>query len=109
MTLATLFQDVEECFRRPSCVCMNETEEAFVLETVVAGVKPKDIEITFEKGALKIEAKTGRYNYSYMIPVDMNGIDPAATPEASCEDGVLKISLPKSKASKPFKIAVKGA
>lgn len=109
MTLATLFQDVEECFRRPSGVRITEAAEAFVLETVVAGVKAKDIEIKFENSSLYIDAKSGSYRYSYLIPLAMDQIDPNGGPEAMVEDGILKITLPKSKAAKSLKITVKGA
>lgn len=109
MTLATLFQDVEEVFRRPTGVTLTETEDAFVLEALVAGVKAKEIQISSEKGALSIEAKSGRYCYSYLIPLPTGQIDESATPEAISEEGILKISFPKMKMAKPLKITIKGA
>ncbi|HSX10234.1 MAG TPA: Hsp20/alpha crystallin family protein [Chlamydiales bacterium] len=110
MTLATLFQDVEEAFRRsPSGVTINETDEAFILEAFVAGVKPKDIQISTEKRSLCIEAKGSGYSYSYLVPIPPGQIDETATPEAIAEDGILRITFPKAKAAKPLKITVKGA
>jgi HSP20 family molecular chaperone IbpA len=109
MTLATLFQDVEDCFRRPSGLTLKETEESFVVQALVAGVKPKDIQITSEKGSLRIEAQSPDYSYSYLVPLPRGQMDEAATPEATAEDGVLKIVLPKAKVSRPLKITVKGA
>ena len=109
MTLATLFQDVEECFRRPNGVNITETEEAFILEAITAGVKPKDINISFEKGTIRIDARSEKYGYSYLLPVATDSVDMNATPEATCEDGILKISHPKLKVTKPIKIAIKGA
>lgn len=109
MTLATLFQDVEEVFRRPSGLSFSEIEEAFILEALVAGVKPQDIQITCEKGSASIEAKTGKYSYSYIVPLPTGQIDEAAVPEATTADGILKILFPKAKASRPLKITVKGA
>ena len=108
MSLATLFQEVENVFR-PTGVRFSETETAFVLEAVVAGVKPKDIEISLEKGALAIIAKTGCYNYSYLVPMEGLQIDESGLPEAAAEDGILKISIPKAKTPRPLKITVKGA
>lgn len=108
MSIATLFQDVEEAFRRtPSGVSLNETEEAFILEALVAGVKAKDINISFEKRSLAIEAKGSGYSYSYLIPLPSGQLDESATPEAVAEDGILRITFPKAKAAKPLKITVK--
>lgn len=106
MSLATLFQEVESAFR-PTGVRLIEQENVYVLEALVAGVKSKDIEITFEKGALKIEAKSGSYGYSYLVPFEAIQMDESALPEATSEDGILKITIPKPKAAKPLKISVK--
>lgn len=105
-SLATLFQEVENAFR-PTGVALRETEEAFVLEAVVAGVKAKDIDISFEKGGVSIEAKTGCYRYSYLVPLPAGQIDESATPEAIAEEGILKVTFPKAVAAKPLKITVK--
>lgn len=106
MSLATLFQEVENVFR-PTGVRLSETQEAFIVEALVAGVKPKEIEITLEKGALSIAAKSERYNYSYLVPLEGILIDEGSEIGASAEDGILKIVLPKAKATKPLKITVK--
>ncbi len=106
MTLATLLSDVEEVFRRPTGVRLYEKEDAFVLEAITAGVKAADINITFEKGTVCIEAKAGAYSYSYLVPLPTL-IDETATPVAISEDGILKVTFPKAKVAKPFKILVK--
>jgi len=107
MSLATLFQEVENAFR-PTGIRFTETENSYVLEALVAGVKPKEIDISFENGALSIQAKAASgYNYSYLVPLEGILIDESATPEAVAEDGILKITLPKAKVAKPLKIAVK--
>ncbi len=106
MSLATLFQEVENAFR-PTGVRLSETEEAYVVEALVAGVKSKEMEITLEKGALSILAKSERYSYSYLVPLEGIQIDESASIQASAEDGILKISLPKAKTSRPLKITVK--
>ena len=77
------------------------------MEALVAGVKPKDIEISLEKGALAIQAKSERYSYSYLVPIEGIQFDEAVAPEATAEDGILRIALPKAKASRPLKITVK--
>lgn len=107
MTLATLFQDIDQCFCRPTGIHFTEAEGAFVVEALVAGVKPKDIQITMDKGGLNVEAKNEGYGYSYLIPLPQGQIDESAVPEAVSEDGILKISFPKAKMARPLKIAVK--
>lgn len=106
MSLATLFQEVENVFR-PNGLCLTETEAAYVVEALVAGVKPKEIDISLEKGALSILAKTEKYQYSYLCPLEGIQIDESAPIEATAEDGILKVLLPKAKATRPLKIAVK--
>jgi HSP20 family molecular chaperone IbpA len=109
-SIATLFQDVEECCRRsPSGVHFSETEDAYILEAFVAGVKPKEINISYEKQSLSIEATGSGYNYSYLVPLPSVQIDESVAPEAIAEDGILKISFPKAKAAKALKINVKNA
>ncbi len=106
MSLATLFQEVENAFR-PTGVRLSEKEDSYILEALVAGVKAKDIDISFEKGALTVVAKAGGYNYSYLVPLEGIQLDENAIPEAVAEEGILKITIPKAKAQKPLKIAVK--
>jgi HSP20 family molecular chaperone IbpA len=106
MSLATLFQEVENAFR-PTGVRLYEKEDAFVLEALVAGVRGKEIDISFEKGAVRIEAKAESHSYSYLVPLPTGQIDESATPEAISEDGILKITFPKAKTVRPLKIAVK--
>lgn len=105
-SLATLFQDVEECFRGSTGVHLSETQEAFIVEALVAGVKSSEIQVTREKGSIHIEAKAGRYAYSYLVPLPVGQMDESSQPEAVAEDGILKITFPKAKASRPLKITV---
>jgi len=104
--LATLFQEVEDAFR-PTGVTLQEKEESFLLEALVAGVKAKDINVSVENGSVYIEANSGTYRYSYLVPFPANQIDESAPLEAICEDGILKLVLPKAKQAKPMKITVK--
>ncbi|MBX7066129.1 MAG: Hsp20/alpha crystallin family protein [Parachlamydiales bacterium] len=106
MSLATLFQEVENAFR-PTGVRLSETQDAYVVEALVAGVKPKEIEITLEKRALSIIGKSGCYSYSYLVPIEGIQIDEGGEITASAEDGILKVTMPKAKATKPLKITVK--
>lgn len=106
MSLATLFEEVENVFR-PNGLRLVETETNYIVEALVAGVKPKEIDISLEKRALSILAKSEKYQYSYLCPIDGIEIDESGTIEASVEDGILKVLLPKAKAPRPLKITVK--
>lgn len=110
------------CTKGKCCSGVNlyEDEESFVLEAAVPGIKPEDIKIFFDKGGVSIEAKAleekkdvkhhlkSSSSYTYWVPLPAGRIDESATPEAVSKDGVLKVVFPKSRASKPLKIAVKG-
>jgi len=97
-----------------------EGENEVVVKANVAGVSPDDINVTFEKGVLWIQAKATKeeedkklkfytkssWNYSYKVTVP-GLIDHSKEPDVSLENGVLKVSFAKSEASKPKKLTVK--
>ncbi|MBU6383846.1 MAG: Hsp20 family protein [Verrucomicrobia bacterium] len=105
MSLVELIQEMG-CYTSPQNTRFSETQEAYIIEALVAGVNKKDIEITFEKGALSITAKSERYQYSYLIPLEGVQIDESVELSAVAEEGILKIVLPKAKI-KSLKIPVK--
>ncbi len=94
------------------------TEDAIVLTADVPGLKPEDLEVTLEGDTLTIrgelknrtdshnyilrERATGRFERVLTIntPIDANKV------EASFEDGVVQIVLPKAEAVKPKQIKV---
>lgn len=95
-----------------------ETENEVVVKANVAGVQDDDIDITFEKGVLWIQAKSSKeetekpkyyskssWSYSYKIAVP-GMIDHAKDPSITVENGVLKIVFVKSEASKPKKLTI---
>jgi HSP20 family protein len=97
---------------------LYEDDDHLYLEAAVPGVKSDQIQISVEKGLVYIKAenideqkdkkvhfKTER-SYSYRIPLPMR-IDEQALPEAICKDGIVKITMAKSRACKPMKITVK--
>lgn len=96
-----------------------EDEKTVVVEAAVPGVKPENIQVTFDKGGISIEAKNTeekkdvKYhlrslsNYSYWIPLPSGKIDDKVEPEATAKDGVLTLVFEKLQASKPTKIHVK--
>ena len=101
---------------------MYEDDDHIYLEAAVPGVKPDQIQISVEKGIIWIKAeapmveesknrkvyfKTER-SYSYRVPLPMR-IDEQTTPDAAIQDGILKITMAKSRTCKPMKIAVKSS
>lgn len=99
---------------------VSEDEKNVYVEAAVAGLDPKDIEVTFDKGALWIkgEAKeeeedkkkkyfrrlSQSYSYRVMVPGDL---DHNAEPEVTHKNGVLKVTFAKSPKSQPKKLTVK--
>lgn len=98
---------------------LYEDDEAVYVEAAVPGVKPEDIHVTFDKRGVSIEGKASeeekgaKYHlkasnaFSYWIPLPSGRIDENAEIEAVSKDGIVKLSFPKSRASKPLKVTVK--
>lgn len=102
-------------------VDFRESEEAYTLEADVPGLKKEDIRLEIledrvtisgerkheaEKegeGYRRIERSSGRFERSFRIP---EGFD-AEGAEATFEDGVLRVTLPKREADKPRLVEVK--
>lgn len=90
------------------------------IEAAVPGLKPEEIEVTFEKGVLWIKAEKKQVEedkkkkfyrkavstYSYRVAVP-GQIDASTDPEASYKDGIMKVTFQKTKQSQPKKIAIK--
>ena len=95
---------------------VSETENKILVEAVVAGVPKKHVEIDIEDGVLTIKAevkleeeskseyKSSSYQYYYTTALSGGQWDKA---EASVEDGIVKIEIPKTEAARPRKITVK--
>ncbi|PIS02702.1 MAG: hypothetical protein COT85_01340 [Chlamydiae bacterium CG10_big_fil_rev_8_21_14_0_10_42_34] len=112
MSIATLFSEVEKAFNPLASCCskgltFKEDDGCFLLEAVIPGVKADQVDIKLEKGSICIEAKSDKYRYSYQALLPSGEIDESAAPEASLEDGILRIQFPKAKQAKPLKITVK--
>jgi HSP20 family protein len=98
-----------------------EGEEHFHIELEVPGVKHDDIELTFEKGVLRIaaerkpaeekrkywhqERRYGRVERYVSLP---ESVDPDSI-EAELREGVLHVTLAKKPEAQPKKIGVKVA
>jgi HSP20 family protein len=82
------------------------TEDDVVIEMAVPGINPDDVNIsvTGQKAQLFAdEIWRGRFQRSFQLPIQVD----AGKAEASYENGVLSLSLPKSEATKPRKIQVR--
>lgn len=101
-----------------------ETEEEVVVKANVAGVPTDEVDITFEKGVLRIKAdrveeneetkkqhySKSSWSYSYRVSIpgmESGMIDLDSEPEATIDQGVVTIKFKKSKASQPKKLKLK--
>lgn len=98
-----------------------ETKNEVVVEANVAGVANEDVDITFEKGVLWIQAKKkseeksddrkyySRSTFSYSYKVAVPGeIDLSKEPEVTVKNGVLRVEFKKSELAQPKKLKIKG-
>lgn len=95
---------------------VHETDADIVVEAVVAGIPARDVDINIEDGVLTIKAersektkkkglyKSSSYQYYYTCALSGGAWDKA---DADFEDGVVTITIPKTEAARPRKIAVK--
>jgi HSP20 family protein len=98
-----------------------EKEDSYIVKASVPGVAPEDVEITLTDNVLTIKGETKedkedkqenyhvreRHYGSFMRSITLPTTVEADKVEAVNEQGVLTLTLPKSEAVKPKKIAVK--
>jgi len=95
-----------------------QTKDDVIVKATVPGIKPEEVDITIkgehkeeedtkEKDYLCRECRYGAFRRSVTLPVEMNG-DKA---DASLEDGILTVTIPKAEEIKPkqIKVRAKGA
>lgn len=121
----SLFEEGEEegwmqDFSEPSGLSVSEDENNVYVEAAVPGLKPEEIEVTFDKGILWIkgekkeesENKNKKFyrkamsSFSYRIAIPGN-IDEAKSPEATCKSGMIRLIFSKTKMGQPKKIPIK--
>ncbi len=107
-------------FSEPSGLSVSEDEDNVYVEAALPGIKPQDIEMTFEKGVLWIKAekkeesqeKNKKYyrkstsSFSYRVAVPGN-VEENKHPEAVCKNGILQVTFTKTKKGEPTKIPIK--
>jgi HSP20 family protein len=102
-------------------VDVKETKDALQISTELAGIDPKDVEVTVENGILtlkgsrnfekavdgesyhRVERAYGSFERSFTLPTN---VDPEKI-QGTYKHGVLQLSLPKREEAKPKSIAIK--
>ena len=117
----TFLRPAEEVADRPWMPPVNirETQESYRLEAEIPGLTKDDIQITLENNVLRlagerkldeatknsyqrIERAYGSFSRSFVLPSQVN----TEKVEASFQDGVLTITVPKAEQAKPRKINI---
>lgn len=123
-------QLLEESFVRPGtqhgaanftpAINLSETEDAFLIEATVPGLKPEDLEVTVEnnvltiKGEIRQEAENRKQNYhrierrygAFQRSVGLPSTVKVDAIQAMLVNGVLRLEIPKAEEVKPRRIAV---
>lgn len=103
----------------PSGLSLAEDEKNVYVEAAVPGVQADDIDVTFEKGVLRVvgeskkEEKEGKKyfrrsqsSFSYQVSLSSD-VDMGAEPKSELRNGVLHLTFPKTAKAQPRKISVK--
>jgi HSP20 family protein len=102
---------------------VTESEDDYTLKASLPGIKPENIDISFENDILTIKGETEdekevegrRYHMrerrfgSFCRSIRLPGSVDADDIEANYEDGILSLHLPKLEEAKPKRIEVKSA
>jgi len=118
-TIVNVPERLDQTFYTP-LVDIIETSDEFIFHADLPGVKPGDVDVSFENGTLTIEGKVqprqpqgpsyiwneygvGHYYRSFSLntPVDMNAI------RAELKNGELTLHVPKAESAKTRKIQIK--
>lgn len=102
---------------------LKETADTFILETVLPGIKPENVDISVLNDTLRIKAESsdegeregeswllrerrhGRFERSITLPAPVT----ADSATAEFEHGILRVVLPKSEGQRPKTIQVKSS
>jgi len=122
-TLSSMFDEDDWGFmsNSPSGLSVSEDDKQVYVEAAVPGVDPKDVDITYEKGIIRISANTkqeekegkkywkrsqSEFSYQFSVPGD---VDATAEPSAEVRNGIVHLTFAKAAKAQPKKIAVKSA
>lgn len=107
----------------PLDVC--ETDDRLIIEAALPGVKPEDIDVSVQDNVLtisgelrqeqraggeganyhRVERRYGRFSRMITLPTSVN----AEQAQATLENGILRLELPKTEQARARRIAVQGA
>lgn len=99
---------------------VSETEDSYRVEVAVPGLKPEDLQITFEnnvlsiKGELRQESEDKKRNYhrterrygSFQRTIALPSTVKADAIQAALTNGILRLDIPKAEEVKPRRITV---
>lgn len=116
----SLLDDLDWNVSTLSGLSIWEDEKHVHVEAPISGVDPKDVEITFQDGMLRIKAEASagagdeqaRYwrraerSFAYQVAVP-GRVDLQAEPEASYENGLVRVSFVKTPEVEPKRITIK--
>jgi HSP20 family protein len=107
-------------FLPSSGLTVSEDDKNVYVEAAVPGLDPDKVDVTFEKGVLWIRGNqaeeekdeqkkfyrkaSSAFSYRVAVPGD---VDESVEPEASCKNGIMKVTFAKRPEVQPKKIAVK--
>jgi len=124
-----LFNEFDRLFERPLASSASElsialdvaeSNDTYLVKATVPGINPDDLEITLEDDVLTLkgeilrdeeveeakyhvrERRYGSFSRSIRFPVAVNG----DAVEATYNNGILSLSIPKAEAVKPKRIAI---
>jgi HSP20 family protein len=102
-------------------VDVEETQDAFVVEAELPGVRPEDVTAEIRDNELSIRGevkerersgilrrqtrRTGRFDYLVVLPSEVKDDHV----EASLKDGVLRLQINKAEQAQPRRIEIRGA
>jgi HSP20 family protein len=105
--------------RMPTAADIEETEDAFIVDLDVPGVKPNDVRVEIRENELRVSGeikererkgilrrqtrRIGQFEHVVRLP---NEVDPDRV-EATLHDGVLSVRLGKSRSRQPKRVEVK--
>lgn len=121
----SVFEDMEDDWElqelsSPSGLSVSEDDDHFYVEAALPGIKPEELDMTYNKGILWIKGEKkeesedkkkkfyrkamNSFSYRVAIPGD---VDESREPEAVCKNGVIKVTFFKSKKGPTKKIHIK--
>ncbi len=111
----------QQSFGMPMDVC--ETQDAYEIEAALPGIKPEDVDVTLDQNTLTIRGETkvdddqddknyhlrerryGTFTRSITLPSNIQ----SDAINATYEDGILKLHLPKAEEARPKRIQIQGS